>query len=489
MDAVVVGGGPNGLTAAVTLARAGLSVHVYEAAATVGGGATTAELTLPGYWHDVCSAVHPLGAGSPALRALPLEKYGLSWVQPPIPLAHPFPGGTAVTLARSVDETAASLGRDVAGDAETYRRLVGPFAGRWDDLAPDVLRAPLATVPRDPLLLARFGVRAAAPAGLLARVFRGERARGLLAGLAAHAMAPLGSPATGGIALLFALAGHEVGWPFPRGGAQALSDALADYLRALGGRVETGRLVRSLDELPAARAYLLDVMPEHLAAIAGPRLPPRYAARLSGYRHRHGPAAFKVDYALSDPVPWAAEPCTRAGTVHIGPTFADIDASLRAPLHGRPPRAPFLIVAQPSLYDPARAPGDRHVLWAYGHVPNGWRGDLSAAIERQIERFAPGFGARVIARAAAGPAEIEARNPNNVGGDIAGGGCDRLRLVFRPTAAPVPYATPNRSIYLCSSATPPGPGVHGMCGYHAARVALRRVFPAAMSASTAMAGG
>jgi phytoene dehydrogenase-like protein len=483
LDAAVIGAGPNGLTAAVTLAQAGLSVQVYETAATVGGGARTAELTLPGFWHDVCSAVHPLAAGSPVLRALPLDKYGLTWVHPPLPLAHPGPGGTAATLSRSVDETAAALGRDGAA----YRRLVDPFIGRWDTLAADVLRAPLAGRPRDPMLLARFGVRAGPPAALLARMFRGEPARGLLAGLAAHSMAPLGSPATGGIALLFALAAHEVGWPFPRGGAQALSDALADYLRALGGRIQTGHLVRSLDELPPARVYLLDVMPEHLAAIAGSRLPPRYAAKL--HRYRHGPAAFKVDYALSEPVPWAAEACTRAGTVHIGPTYAAIDASLRAARHGRPPREPFLIVAQPSLFDPARTTGDGHVLWVYGHVPNGWRGDLTEAIERRLEHFAPGFAGRVLARRAAGPAEIEADNPNNVGGDIAGGDCDRLRVVFRPTAAPVPYATPNRAIYLCSSATPPGPGVHGMCGRLAAMTALRRVFPAAMAAWTAATEG
>jgi phytoene dehydrogenase-like protein len=483
VDAVVVGAGPNGLTAAATLARAGLTVRVYEAAPAIGGGARTEELTLPGFRHDLCSAVHPLGAGSPALRALPLNRYGLTWVEPPIQLAHPFPDGTAVTLARSVAETAASLdrpGRPGEGpDGDMYRRLVRPFRGRWDELAADVLRAPLARPPDDPWLLARFGVRAVAPAALLARLFRGERARGLIAGLAAHAIAPLGAPATGGVALLFALAAHEVGWPFPRGGAQALCDALAAYLRSHGGRIETGCHVRSLDDLPSARAYLLDVMPEHLADIAGHRLPARYAARLR--RHRHGPAAFKLDYALSGPVPWTAEPCTRAGTVHIGPTFADIAAALRAPYRGAAPRAPFLIAAQPSLFDPARAPAGGHTLWVYGHVPNGWRGDLTAAIERQLERFAPGFGALVRARSATGPPDFAARNPNNVGGDIAGGSSAGGRLLFRPMVARVPYATPNRSIYLCSSATPPGAGVHGMCGHHAALVALRRVFRDARS--------
>ena len=477
----MVGAGPNGLTAAVTLARAGLTVRVYEAAPGVGGGARTDELTLPGFRHDLCSAVHPLGAGSPALRALPLERYGLTWVEPPIPLAHPFPDGTAATLAHSVAETAASLGppgdsRSGGGrDGATYERLLRPFRGRWDALAADVLRAQLAAWPRDPWLLARFGTRAAPPAALLAGLFRGERARGLLAGLAAHAMAPLGAPATGGVAMLFALAAHEVGWPFPRGGAQAVCDALAAHLRSLGGHIETGCHVRSLDELPTARAYLLDVMPERLADIAGDRLPGRYAARLR--RHRHGPAAFKLDYALSGPVPWTAEPCTRAGTVHIGPTFADIAAALRAPYRGQAPRAPFLIAAQPTLVDPSRAPDGGHVLWVYGHVPNGWRGDLTTAIERRLERFAPGFGALVRARSATGPADFAARNPNNVGGDIAGGASDRGGLLLRPMAARVPYATPNRSIYLCSSATPPGAGVHGMCGHHAALVALRRVFP------------
>ncbi|MGI5488422.1 phytoene desaturase family protein [Microtetraspora malaysiensis] len=475
VDAVVVGAGPNGLMAAVTLARAGLAVHVYEAAATVGGGARTGELTLPGFHHDVCSAVHPLGAGSPAFSELRLEEHGLTWVEPPLPLAHPFPDGTAATLARSVEETAASLAEDgTLRDGAVYRRLVGPFLGRWDALAPDVLRAPLAGLPRHPWLLARFGLRAVAPAALLARLFSGERARGLLAGLAAHAIAPLGSPATGGVALLFALAAHEVGWPFPRGGSQALADALAARLRALGGRIETGRPVTSLAELPSAHAYLLDVMPEDLAVLAGDRLPERFAARMR--RYGHGPGVFKIDYALSGPVPWTAAECARAGTVHIGPTFEEIGAALRAAHRGVAPRVPFLIAAQPSLFDGTRAPDGRHVLWVYGHVPNGWRGDLTEAIERQIERFAPGFRERVLARAAAGPAEIEARDRNDPGGDIAGGRCDGLRLLLRPRLAVLPYATPDRAVYLCSSATPPGPGVHGMCGYHAARAALRRVF-------------
>jgi phytoene dehydrogenase-like protein len=472
VDAIVVGAGPNGLTAAVMLARAGLSVRVYEGADGIGGGARTEELTLPGFRHDPCSAVHPLGAGSPVFRALPLAEHGLDWVHPELPLAHPFPDGSAAVLDRSMTATAASLGVD----RDAYLRLVEPFAGRWDELAEDVLRPPLAGLPRHPLLLARFGLRGAVPAALLAHRFRGERARGLLAGLAAHVIAPLTAPATAGVALLFALAAHAGGWPFPRGGSQAVADALAGLLTSLGGRIETGRPVRTLAELPPARAYLFDTTPEALAAIAGDALPRRFAARLR--RYRHGPGVFKLDYALSAPVPWTASACHRAGTVHLGPSLGEIGAALRAVHRAAAPNPPFLIAAQPSLFDPSRAPAGRHVLWVYAHVPNGWRGDLTAAVERQLERFAPGFRDTVLARTVSGPAEVAARNPNNLGGDIAVGRCDRLRLVFRPTLTPVPYATPNPAIFLCSSATPPGPGVHGMCGYHAADSALRRAFRA-----------
>jgi phytoene dehydrogenase-like protein len=470
LDAIVVGAGPNGLAAAITLARGGLNVAVYEGADTVGGGARTEELTLPGFRHDSCAAVHPLGAGSPVLRGWPLERYGLSWIQPDLPLAHPFPDGSAATLARSIEETADSLG----ADCQTYLQMLRPFRGRWNELAVDVLRPPLAGLPRHPLLLSYFGMLAATPAAVIARCFRGEHARGLLAGLAAHVTAPLTSPATGGVALLFALAAHEVGWPFPRGGTQALSNAMAGLLGSLGGKITTGHPVRALADLPPARAYLFDTSPGQLAAIAGSRLPWWYADRIR--RYEHGPAVFKIDYALDGPVPWTAEPCRRAGTVHLGSSFAEIGEALRSVQHGLVPARPFLITAQPSLFDPTRAPEGAHVFWVYGQVPNGWRGDLTAAIEAQIERFAPGFRDLVAARAVTSPAALEARNPNNVGGDIAGGRCDQLRLIFRPTFAPVPYATPDPAIYLCSSATPPGPGVHGMCGYHAAGVTLRRVF-------------
>ena len=474
VDAIVVGAGPNGLTAAVTLARAGLHVRVYEGATTVGGSARTEELTLPGFRHDPCSAVHPLGAGSPVLNALGLERHGLSWIHPELPLAHPFPDGSAAILARSMTETADALG----GDGRTYLRLLGPFQGRWDELAADVLRAPLDGWPRRPLTYGRFGLFAALPVAVLARFFSGSRARGLLGGLAGHVTAPLTSPLTSGIALMFALAAHEVGWPVPRGGTQAISDALAALLVSLGGEIETGHHVGSLDELPAARAYLFDTTPENAAAIAGARLPQRYANLL--HRYQHGPAVFKIDYALSGPVPWTAAAARRAGTVHLGPSMAEIGAALRSAQRGLAPDPPFVITAQPSLVDPSRVPPGTgsHVFWAYAQVPNGWRGNLTDAIEGQIERFAPGFRDLILFRTVTGPADLAVRNPNNVGGDIAGGRCDQMRLLLRPVPVPVPipYLTPNPGLYLCSSATPPGPGVHGMCGYHAARAALRRSF-------------
>jgi phytoene dehydrogenase-like protein len=473
LDAIVVGAGPNGLTAAVTLAQAGLGVLVYEGAETIGGGARTEELTLPGFRHDPCSAVHPLGAGSPVLRALRLERHGLSWVHPDLPIAHPFPDGSAAVLARSMTETA----RCLDGDGGTYLRLLEPFQGRWDELAADVLRPPLAGWPRHPLVYGCFGLLSALPAALLARGFSGRLAQGLIAGLAGHVTAPLTSPLTGGVALVFALTAHEVGWPFPRGGTQAISDALATLLVSLGGRIETGRWVRSLDELPSARAYLLDTSPGHAAAIAGSWLPRWYVGFFLRH-YRHGPAVFKIDYALSGPVPWAAPAARRAGTVHLGPSAAEIGAALTSAQRGTAPDPPFLITAQPSLFDPTRAPAGSHTFWAYAQVPNGWRADLTDAMEKQIERFAPGFRDLVLARVVTSPAGLEARNPNNVGGDIAGGRCDQLRLLLRPTPAPVPYATPDPRVYLCSAATPPGPGVHGMCGYHAAETVLRRVFRA-----------
>ncbi|MFB7027751.1 MULTISPECIES: phytoene desaturase family protein [unclassified Streptomyces] len=464
LDAVVVGAGPNGLTAAVELARRGLSVAVFEARSTVGGGARTEELTLPGFRHDPCSAVHPLGAGSPVFKTMPLDRYGLEWLHPELPMAHPWDDGTAAVLARSVAETAASFG---PRDAGAYRRLVAPFRGRWDTLAADFMQLPLTALPRDPVTLARFGLAGLPPSTWLMRRFRDEKARALFAGLVGHVIAPLDGFATGAVGLVFALAAHAGGWPLPRGGSQSISDALTAYLKDLGGAVHTDFEVKRLDDLPPARAYVFDTSPTALARIAG------FGGHYDHYRY--GAAAFKVDYALDGPVPWTAEEPRRAGTVQIGPTAGEIGTALNQASSGTAPDAPFLITAQPSLVDPSRAPEGKHVFWAYGHVPNGWRGDLTEAIERQIERFAPGFRDRVLARATAGPPELAAHNANYVGGDIACGAARGLQLLLRPTLSLRPYDTPHPAVFLCSSATPPGPGVHGMSGHNAAKAVWRRL--------------
>lgn len=429
-DAVVVGAGPNGLTAAVELARAGLTVQIYEAQDTVGGGARTEELTLPGFRHDPCSAVHPFGVGSPAFRALPLDRHGLEWVQPEVPMAHPFPDGTAAVLGRTVGETAASLG---PRDAGTYRRLLAPYIGHWDAVAADFFRPPWAGLPRDPYRFVRFGLTGTPPVAVLARLFRDPKGRALLAGLAGHAICKLTEPFTGAMALMFALAGHERGWPVARGGSQAISDALAAHLTELGGVIRTGVTVRKLDELPPARAYVFDTSPTALA---------RIAALGDAYRrYRYGPAVFKIDYALDGPVPWTAPDARRAGTVHIGPSYTEIGEALGRAVTGRPPQTPFLITSQPTVVDPSRAPEGKHVFWAYAHVPHGWHGDATDAVERQIERFAPGFRDLVLARAVTGPAGLAARNANYVGGDIACGAFSGLQTVLRPRLAAIPYAT------------------------------------------------
>ncbi|MEK9522392.1 NAD(P)/FAD-dependent oxidoreductase [Streptomyces venezuelae] len=462
LDAVVVGAGPNGLTAAVELARRGFSVAVFEAKSTVGGGARTEELTLPGFRHDPCSAVHPLGAGSPVFKTMPLDRYGLDWLHPELPMAHPWEDGTAAVLARSVAETAASLG---PRDAGAYRRLVAPYVGKWDTLARDFMQLPLTALPRDPVTLARFGVTGLPPATWLMRRFQDEKAKALFAGLVAHVIAPLGGFATGAVGLVFALAAHAGGWPVPRGGSQSLSDALTAYLRDLGGAVHTDYEVKRLDDLPPARAYVFDTSPTALARIAG------FGNLFDHYRY--GAAAFKIDYALDGPVPWTAEAARRAGTVQIGPTAGEIDTALRQASGGSPPDTPFLITAQPGVVDPGRAPEGKQVFWAYGHVPHGWQGDLTDAIERQIERFAPGFRDLVLARATAGPPQLAERNANYIGGDIACGAARGLQLLLRPTLSLRPYGTPHPAVFLCSSATPPGPGVHGMSGHNAAKAVWR----------------
>lgn len=467
-DATVVGSGPNGLAAAIALARAGLSVRVVEAHGSVGGGASSAELTLPGFVHDVCSAIHPLGAASPFLRTLPLGEHGLEWIQPPAPLAHPLDDGTAVLLERSLEDTCRGLG----ADAGAYRRLMAPFLAGWEGLARQIL-GPLRP-PSNPVLMARFGLRAIRPARSLAeRLFEGERAKALFAGSAGHAILPLERPLTSAFGLLLGVSGHAVGWPLARGGSQRIADAMASYLTSLGGEIVTGHRVRSMEELGRSRAFMFDVSPSRLVEIAGVRLPAGYRRRLG--RFRHGPGSFKVDFALDGPVPWKAEECLRSATLHVGGTLAEIAAAEAAVARGEHPERPFVLAAQPSLFDPSRAPAGKHVLWAYCHVPSGSTVEMTDRIEAQIERFAPGFRDRVLARHAMSPVDLERHNPNYVGGDIAGGAHDGLQAVFRPLVGRSPYTTPAEGIYLCSASTPPGAGVHGMCGYWAARAALRRL--------------
>ncbi len=464
-EAIVVGSGPNGLAAAITLAREGWAVTVREAQPTVGGGARSAELTLPGFLHDVCSAVYPLGIASPFFSTLPLAEHGLAWIQPSAPLAHPFDDGTAAVLERSICLTAETLGPDAAA----YRGLMEPLVADWNRLAGEIL-GPL-RVPRHPLALVRFGLLAVRSAvGLAEAAFRGERARALFGGLAAHSMLPLDQPITAAFGLVLGILGHAVGWPLALGGAQTVADALASCLRSLGGEIATGSPVESLEALPRARAVLLDVTPRQLVRIAASRLPSWYRRRLTGYRY--GPGAFKMDWALDGPIPWKAEECGRAGTVHLGGSLGEIADSERTVWREAHPERPFVLLVQPSLFDPTRAPTGKHTAWAYCHVPNGSTFDMAGRIENQIERFAPGFKDMVLARSVMPPAALERHNANFVGGDINGGVQDLRQLFARPTARLVPYSTPVEGLFLCSASTPPGGGVHGMCGYHAARAAL-----------------
>ncbi len=468
-DAVVVGAGPNGLAAAVLLAAHGCRVGVLEAAEAPGGGVRTEALTRPGFLHDVCSGIHPLGVGSPFLRRLPLAEHGLEWIHAPAPLAHPFADGTAVRLERSLEATARGLGTD----GPSWTDLVGPTVRAWEEMAEELL-APL-HVPRHPVRMLRFGVRALRSAEGLARSrFEGREARALFAGLAAHSFLPLDRMASAAVGLVLGAAGHAVGWPMAAGGAGRIADALVGCLEARGGEVHTGRPVRGLEDLPPARAVLFDLTPRQLLQIAGNRLPARYRRRLAGYRY--GPGAFKLDWALREPIPWRAEACARAGTVHLGGPLEEVAASERATWRGRVEERPFVLLAQHSLFDPARAPEGRHTAWAYCHVPHAWDGDATRRIEAQVERFAPGFRDVVLERHVLSPAALERRNANLVGGDINGGVQDLRQLFTRPVARLVPYQTPEEAFYICSSSTPPGGGVHGMCGYFAARAALRRSF-------------
>jgi len=467
--ATVVGAGPNGLSAAIELARAGMAVTVYERLPQIGGGTRSAALTLPGYLHDVCSAVHPMAAASPFFQRLALDGHGLVWVHPSAPLAHPFDDGTAAVLERSTAATADTLG---AADARAYRRLMDPLVDDWEALVHDAL-APL-HVPRHPIVMARFARRGLRSAlDVAARWFEDDRARALFAGIAAHALEPLSRVPTAAFGLILAAAGHAVGWPFARGGSQRIADALAGVLRGHGGRIVTGAPVRSLAELPPTGLALLDLTPRQALAVAGTLFPPRYQRTLTEYRY--GPGVCKVDWALTEPIPWRAPACGRAGTVHLGGSSNDIAFAARAPWYGRLARRPFVILAQPSLVDPTRAPAGRHVAWAYCHVPHGSPVDMADAIESQVERFAPGFRDVILARSVRTAVALERDNPNLVGGDINGGAQDWRQLFFRPSMRRGAYATAARGVYLCSSSTPPGGGVHGLCGYYAARAALHGI--------------
>jgi phytoene dehydrogenase-like protein len=464
--AFVIGSGPNGLTAAIILARAGLPTTVFEAEPEIGGGTRSAELTLPGFLHDICSAVHPLAAGSPAFTRFPLRKHGLEWIHPPLPLAHPFDDGTAAILDSSLDRTCAGLGNDGAA----YRRMVAPFVRRWNDFAREALQ-PVVHLPEHPVLLARFGIHAAWPARPQARrLFQTEAARALFAGIAAHSLLPLDAFGSAAFGWILAIAGHSAGWPIPRGGSRTIATALASHLRELGGSIVTNTRIRSLDEFDRSALLMCDVTPRQFASMAEGRLPDsRFIARMKKYRY--GPGVFKIDWALGAPIPWTARECAQAGTVHVGGTLDEIAASEEAVWDGRICERPFVLVSQPSLFDATRAPEGKHTAWAYCHVPHASAIDMTGRIEDQIERFAPGFRSRILARHVFTPAQLEQHNANLTGGDISGGANTLRQLVFRPTH--ILYRTPLDGVYVCSSSTPPGAGVHGMCGFHAARLALR----------------
>jgi phytoene dehydrogenase-like protein len=466
--AIVVGSGPNGLACAATLASSGVAVTVIEAAATIGGGTRSSELTLPGLLHDECSAVHTMAVSSPAFGALGLERHGLAWAWPDVDVAHPLDGGDGATMVRSLAETAAGLGP--AGPA--WVRAFGASAANYDALGEDIMR-PVMHLPRHPLRLTGFGLRALAPATVLARSFATPQARALFGGVAAHAFAPLDRPLSSAVAMALVSAGHRHGWPVARGGSQAIADALAAVVREHGGRIETGRTVRSLEELPAADAVVLDLAPGAVVELAGGRLPRRVARAYR--RYRHGPGAFKVDLAVEGGVPWEQQAARRAGTVHAIGSFEETVAAEREVNRGRMPERPFVLVCQQYLADPSRSVGDVHPVWAYAHVPSGYGGDASEALLDQIERFAPGLRERIVGRSVRSPAQLEERNPNFVGGDIITGANTPWRTVVRPRLALDPYATGIPGVFICSAATPPGAGAHGVCGYNAARAVLRGV--------------
>jgi phytoene dehydrogenase-like protein len=467
-DAVVIGSGPNGLAAAILLQQAGLSVLIIEGKQTIGGGLRSAELTLPGFTHDICSAIHPLAAGSPFFSTLPLQDHGLQFIYPPLSAAHPFDDGTSAVLENSLSKTADLLG----DDKKAYYNLIHPLIKDWPDIVNNIL-GPL-RFPRHPFALARFGLKGLQSAKAISKKFSTEKAKGLWAGMAAHSIMPLSNIATAAIGLVLMAAGHLRGWPIPKGGSQQMANALAAYFVSIGGKIETGLYVRSLEQLPSAHAILFDVTPRQLLEIAGHKFSSVYQWQLN--RYRYGMGIFKMDWALDGPVPFKAAECRDAGTIHIGNTFDEIAATEKLTSQGKHADKPFVLMAQQSLFDPSRAPQGKHTAWAYCHVPNGSTVDMSDAIEKQIERFAPGFRERILAKHVFNTSQMEEYNPNYIGGDINGGVIDIGQLFTRPVLRLSPYRTSSKGIYICSSSTPPGGGVHGMCGYHAAGRALKDIF-------------
>jgi phytoene dehydrogenase-like protein len=465
MDAVVVGSGPNGLSSALELARSGLSVLVLEASDTIGGGTRTAELTLPGFRHDICSAIHPMAVLSPFFREIKLD---VEWVEPKFALGHPLADGRAAILERSIDATAARLGAD--GDA--YRRLLTPLVEAGEALLHDILRS-LLVIPRHPFVLARFGIDAIRSAAKVAARFHGDQARALFGGCAAHAIVPLDHLGTGSFGIVMTLSAHLTNWPIARTGSQAIAGALGKRLQSLGGEIRTGVRVASMRDIPDSRIVIFDLTPRQIASIAGDALPAQYVRKLQ--RFRYGPGLFKIDWALDGPIPWRATECSGASTVHVGGTLEEIARHEAEVWRGRSTQRPFVLVGQQSLFDPTRAPAGKQTAWGYCHVPNGSTEDMTDAVEKQIERFAPGFRDRILARHTMNTAQLEAHNANLIGGDIAGGANTLKQVIFRPVARLNPYSTPNPRIFIGSSSTPPGGGVHGMCGYWAARAALRHV--------------
>lgn len=466
-DAVVVGSGPNGLAAAIRLSLEGLSVKLIEAKPTVGGGMRSAELMESGIYHDICSAIHPMAIASPFFKKLPLEQYGLKWIHPTYPAAHPLENGSAV-LYNQLSETAFHLGRD----EKKYKSIVEPLTDEWEQLSLDLL-SPL-HIPNNPLKMARFGLSGLQSATHFQKNFKTEEAKALFAGMAAHSILSLDSLATTAIALIFFATAHTGGWPLPEGGSQKIADALAGYFKTLGGEIETSNEIKKYEDLPKAKVVLFDLTPQQVSQIMGDHLPPSYQKRLSKFRY--GGGAFKVDYILNEPVPWKDHICKKAGTVHVGGTFGEIADSEKMVSEGKHPENPFVLVAQQSLFDFTRTNSEKQTLWAYCHVPNGSKKDMTLAIDQQIERFAPGFRDIIISKRTMNTSDFHEYNANYIGGDINGGAQDIRQLFSRPVSLVNPYATPMKGIYLCSSSTPPGGGIHGMCGYHAANLALRREF-------------